>query len=564
MPRQFSNLHKPCRLLVAAAVVACLWWAVVFAREVPITILHTCDLHGNVLPTEDYQGRTNLGGIARCATVIRQVRQQEKNVLLVDAGDTIQGAAIGYLTEGQVMVKALNHLRYDAWVLGNHEFDWGLQKLAACVERAEMPILNANVRQSSAGVSPAGQRPENGRDVRTTMPQQAAAARILSRIKPWIIRDIDGVKVAIIGLNTPGIPNWSRPRLIDGLKFADSVETLQKIVPEIKEAGAQVIVLVAHQGYRDGPDDHANQINTIARNVPELDVIIGAHTHRHFPEFKVGKALYTQANYFGIHVGRVDLVFDTEAGRLTKRQSNTMLMDESVPLDGEMLKLLAEEIDRAGKILGTVLGEATADFTLEGAPRKETPIHNLIFEAIAEALEQRGAKVDAIVHGILDRRATIQKGPVTIGDVWRVVPYENTIGVAQLTPAELTEILEENAARYESEWAFRGIWGLKWTLDPKAARGQRTIALQRADGAALEQGKRLAVAFNSYELASGGLRWTKLREIADRADSKLVEYDFQTRQAVIDYIRKRGQISPVVKGWWNTQAGAAKQPAEAP
>src|SRR5947208_14995708 len=91
------------------------------AREVSITILHTCDLHGNVLPTENYEGQTNLGGIARCATVIRQVREQERNVLLVDAGDTIQGAAISYLNEGRVMVIALNHLRYDAWIWGNHE-----------------------------------------------------------------------------------------------------------------------------------------------------------------------------------------------------------------------------------------------------------------------------------------------------------------------------------------------------------------------------------------------------------------------------------------------------------
>ena len=187
---------------------------VLLAREVPITILHTCDLHGNVLPTENYDGQTNLGGIARCATMIRQVRAAEKNVLLVDAGDTIQGAAVSYLTDGQVMVKALNELRYDAWVWGNHEFDWGLEKLAACAERAQMPILNANLQAASANSALAG-----------------AAARILARRQAYVLREVDGVKVAVIGLNTPGIPNWSRPRLIEGLKFVDSVETLRKSFP---------------------------------------------------------------------------------------------------------------------------------------------------------------------------------------------------------------------------------------------------------------------------------------------------------------------------------------------
>lgn len=509
-----------------------------FAREVPITILHSCDLHGNVLPTEDYEGRTNVGGIARCAIVIKQVRAEIPGALLVDAGDTIQGAAISYLSDGQVMVKALNHLHYDAWVWGNHEFDWGLEKLVACAEAAGMPILNANVRASLTNLSPT-----------------SAAGRILSRLQPYIFREVDGVKIAIIGLNTPGVPNWSRPRLINGLQFVDSVETLRAIIPAVRDAGAQVLVLVCHQGYRESGDDHANQINAIARNFPELDVIIGGHTHRDFPEFKVSNVLYCQADYFGIHLGRVDLVFDTQKGRVTQRRSNTMLMDGKIAVDETMLKLLGGEIDRAQKVLGTVVGEATDEFSLRGAPRRETLVHNLLFEAIADALRERGVAVDAIMHGILDRRATLRRGAVTIGDVWKMVPYENTIGVAQLTPVELREIVEEDAAAYDSN-AFRGIWGLRWTLNPSAPKGKRTVALLHADGTALKENVRLSVAFNSYDLASGGLRWKNLREIVERPESKLVEYDFQTRQAVIDYVRKRGKISPVVSGWWKTDRRA--------
>ena len=519
------------------------------AREVPITILHTCDLHGNVLPTENYEGQTNLGGIARCATVIRQVHAQEKNVLLVDAGDTIQGAAISFLSDGQVMVKCLNHLRYDAWIWGNHEFDWGLEKLAACAEKAQMPILNANVQADVLG-----RVPSRGDDVTNN-----SAQRILARLKPYRLVQMDGVKVGIIGLNTPGIPSWSRPRLIAGLRFEDSVETLKQIVPKLRGAGVQVLVLVCHQGYRDAGDDHANQVNAIGRNFPELDVIIGGHTHKNFPEFKVSNVLYCQADYYGIHLGRVDLVFDTEKGRVVKRQSNTLLMDERVPLDGEMLKLAGAEIDRAEKALKTVIGEATDEFGTRAAPRKETPIHGLIFEGIADALRERKVKVDAIVHGIFERRATLKKGPVTIGDIWRIVPYENIIGVAQLTPAELREVLEENVDAYNGP-SFRGIWGLKWTFDPEAKAGKRTLTLIRADGSPLDSKRRLAVAFNSYDLASGGLRWQRLRELVDRPEAKLVEYDFQTREAVIDYVRKHGTIAPTVGSWWKAENAPKKQP----
>ena len=517
-----------------------------FAREVSITILHTCDLHGNVLPTENYEGQTNLGGIARCATMIQQIREQEKNVLLVDAGDTIQGATIGYLTGGQVMVRALNHLHYDAWVWGNHEFDWGLDKLAACAQQARMPILNANMHAAA-----------------TSLGATNAATRLLSVIRPYVLVPVDGVKVGIVGLNTPGIPNWSRPHLIEGLKFSDSVAELKLIVPALRRAGAQVLVLVCHQGYREGGDDHANQVNAIARNFPEFDVIIGGHTHRNFPEFKIGNVLYCQADYFGIHLGRVDLVFDTESNRVTRRSSKTILMDDQVPLDSGMLNLLGAEIDQSEKVLATVIGEATGDFGLQGAPKRETPIHDLVFEAIAETLRSRGIKVDAIVHGILDRQATLSKGPITVGDVWKIIPYENTIGVAQLSPQQLREILDEDAAAFEKR-EFRGVWGLKWVLDPDAGEGKRVVSLRRADGALLKEDERLAVAFNSYDLASGGSRWNKLRGIVDMPDSRLAEYDVQTRQAVIDFIRKQGTIAPSIGHWWQVVHHKPEAYAEPP
>lgn len=522
-----------CKRLHLLAVSLVLLTTRLFARDVPITILHTCDLHGNVLPAESYEGATNLGGMARCAAAIRQVRAQVKNVLLLDAGDTIQGAAISFLSDGQVMVRCLNQLHFDAWIWGNHEFDWGLDKLAACADRAEMPILNANVRAVERGGS-------------------SISKRIASRLKPYVVREIDGVKVAVIGLNTSGIPSWSRPRLIDGLKFVDSVDTLQGIIPEVRAAGAQVLVLVCHQGYREAGDDHANQINAIARNFPELDVIIGGHTHRNFPEFKINNVLYCQANYYGIHLGRVDLLFNTNKGRVVKRQSNTLLMDERVPLDEEIQKLTGEEIDRAEKVLSTVIGEAADEFGTRAAPRKETPIHNLVLRAIAEALRARGVEVDAIVHGIFERQATLKKGAVTIGDVWKIVPYENTIGIAQLTPQQLREVLDENVGAYPRH-VFRGIWGLKWTFDPDAAKGERTLSLLRADGSPLDDRRELAVAFNSYDLAGGGIRWKRLRELVDRPEAKLIEYDFRTREAVIDYIRKRGTISPTVDNWWREQ-----------
>ena len=498
-----------------------------WAREIPITILHTCDLHGNILPTANYDGQTNLGGLARCATVIKQIRAERLNhTLLVDAGDTIQGTAVSYLSEGRVMVRLLNLLRYDAWILGNHEFDWGVDQLTACAELAGMPILTANIQPAGAG-----------------------AARLLARVKPYRIIELAGVRVGIIGLTTPGIPTWSRPPLIAGLKFVDSIETLKTVVPEIRHAGAQVLILVVHQGYRDGGDDHANQIKAIASHFPELDVIIGAHTHRNFPELKVSGVLYTQAEYYGTHLGRVDLVYDTTVGRVTHRESRTLLLDAHVALDPAVLKECGPELAQAGQAMTAVLGEATGELDARSGPKHETAIHNLIFDAIAAAvLQSRKIKVDAIIHGVLDKRVTLPAGPITVGDVWRTVPYENKVGICRLTVAELREILDENAGAYNTA-AFRGIWGLHWEFDPKLA-ADPTIKLTRPDGTPLANEEQLTVAFHSYDLAGGGLRWPKLREIALRPTSQLVETEIQTRQAVVDYVRQQQKITPVTHGWW--------------
>ncbi|MEI8063449.1 MAG: bifunctional UDP-sugar hydrolase/5'-nucleotidase [Verrucomicrobiota bacterium] len=509
-----------------ALVVWMLLCVVAAAREVPITILHTCDLHGNILPTDNYDGQTNLGGFARCATVIRQVRTEQPNTLVVDAGDTLQGAAVSYLSDGRVMVQLLNLLQYDAWVWGNHEFDWGLDKLTANAELANVPILNANV-----------QRDGN------------AAARLFACVKPYRILTVDGVKVGFIGLNTPGIPSWSRPQLIAGLKFVDSIATLKSVMPEIRRAGAQVLVLVVHQGYRESGDDHASQVSAIAGAFPELDVIVGAHTHRNLPEFKINGVLNTQADYYGIHLGRVDLVYDTTAGKVTRRESRTVSMDDHVPLDPVVLAECRAELDNADRTLRTVIGEATGEFDVRNAPKHETPMHNLIFESIVAGLGARGIKVDAVVHGVLERRGVLKTGPVTIGDVWRAVPYENKLGVCQLTAVELREILDEDAGAYNGP-TFRGVWGLHWEFDPKLPAGQRVRKLTRADGAAIGDSERLAVAFNSYDLAGGGMRWPKLREVVTEIGDRLVETDVQTRQSVLDYIRQQGKISPTTRGWW--------------
>src|SRR6266403_5820348 len=114
-------------------------------ETVTISILHTTDLHGHILPTVDYNGNADLGGLARCVTQIRRWRRQNRNSILLDVGDVYQGTDVSLRTNGALMIDLFNHLKFDAWIVGNHEFDWGAETFANAVAKSEMPVLAANM-----------------------------------------------------------------------------------------------------------------------------------------------------------------------------------------------------------------------------------------------------------------------------------------------------------------------------------------------------------------------------------------------------------------------------------
>ncbi|MBI5688364.1 MAG: bifunctional metallophosphatase/5'-nucleotidase [Verrucomicrobia bacterium] len=503
-------------------------------REVPITILHTTDLHGHIQPADLFypkeEAGKDLGGLARCATAIQRIRAETPNCLLVDNGDTLQGTAASFMSGGLMMIRAMNQLRYDAWVLGNHDFDWGAGKLARCVEASQAPVLAANLRCDPT-----------------------APKTIADKVRPFVVKEVDGVRVALLGLTTPGVPNWSRPRLIRGMKFEPSVEALQRVLPELKHQKPDIIVLAAHQGHRNSPDDHANEIFSITSWFPELAAIIGGHTHRVMPELMLRDVLYSQAGHWGSSLGRLDFVYDTDQRKLVSRKSKLVRTDASVSQDAEILALAKQDLAVAGRELARVIGAATEDFPIADAPSRETPVHNLLCEAILDRCQRAGHPADIVIHGVLNEHAGLKKGPITVGDCWSLVPFENFIGVFEATSAQLREILEENAAQYSRDH-FTGVYGMKLALRVTVSRGQRVVSVADRDGQPFSPDQRLRVAVNSFDLASAGTRKARLRTIADAPEAKLVEIDYPVRQALIDFITAKKEISPRLHGWWRTGA----------
>src|SRR5437016_9442560 len=144
---------------------------------VTISILHTTDLHGHILPTVDYEGNPDLGGLARCVTQIRRWRHENRNTILIDIGDVYQGTDLGWRSKGELMIDLFNYLRYDAWIVGNHEFDWGMDPFLHALRRSTMPVLAANMLSEG---KPAGDvfDPKNP----------------FAKLRPYILREIAGIK----------------------------------------------------------------------------------------------------------------------------------------------------------------------------------------------------------------------------------------------------------------------------------------------------------------------------------------------------------------------------------
>lgn len=478
-------------------------------RTRTVSIFHTTDLHGHIVPTRTYTGVENVGGFARCATCIRQWRRESPHSLLVDVGDVYQGTAESLVNQGNLMIGLFNRIGYDAWTLGNHDFDWGPEALEKNLSLSKPPVLTGNIRV--AGRSP------------------GSLDGAWKNVLPWMIKEVGGFKIALIGLVTPGLPYWLAQETLGGVTVEPPLESLLKSIAAAKSAKADAIVVMGHMGWRR-EDDFANPVREILRLAPGVDVFLAGHTHQDQPSWKSSRVLCTQASYFGIHCGRVDLTFDLETRRLTGTRAVTKLMDAGIELDPAVMELAAPELEKSADQLARKV--ATAHSPVKGTG-SNSHLVRLFCEIFADALKRNQTPVDGVFHGTFGT-GDLPAGDITVADCWKMLPYENLLLTAEVSAEDLIEIVKEERRLRNSD---RLLWPFEIKLDRSG-----NVSLFEHRGKPVAAGSRFTIAFNTYDAQSGGQTLMRLREITRKPSAKRSVTRIDTRSALIDGLLERGQI----------------------
>ncbi|MCU0436906.1 MAG: metallophosphatase [Raineya sp.] len=278
-------------------------------EPVKLTILHTNDMHSRVEPfPNDGRKWGGLGGMARRASLIKQIRQQEPNVLLLDAGDIIQGTPYFNFFGGEVELKLMSQMGYDAATLGNHDFDNGLEGLEKMLPFAKFPYLIANYDFSQE-------------------------SKLKSSFQPYKIFEKQGVKIGVFGLGIE-LRGLVLEKHFGSIKYMDPVGVAKEMVQTLKAQKCNLIVCISHLGYKY--EDDPNRISDIhlAQKVEGIDIILGGHTHTFLdkPDEIISKSghktIINQVGWAGIRLGRVDFVFEKGKVKTTPQTTSSLVIGE--------------------------------------------------------------------------------------------------------------------------------------------------------------------------------------------------------------------------------------------
>jgi len=389
----------------------------------------------------------------------------------------------------------MNYMHYDAMVLGNHEFDWGQDVLHTIISSASFPVVSANIFKRGGGC--------------------------IRGVKPYVILKRKGVRIAVIGITTPETRYSTKAENVAGLTFDSPEKVLPAIIKRVKAQGVSLVIVLSHEGL------DADRL--LARKVGGIDVIVGGHSHTAIkdPVIESGTVI-VQAGSNGIYLGVLHISFDNDRKRILSFTRKDELRLVSPAPGAEMdpnVALIVDKYDsRVRAEFSAVIGTATADLIRDRS--MESNLGDLITDAMREA---SGAQIAFQNGGAI--RADIPKGPITLENVYTVLPFDDDLVTMDLTGEQIRELLEKSVL---SENLLQ-VSGMRIVYDLSKPSGVKVVAAEVA-GKLMDAQKTYKVATNDFLVTAGGA-FSVFKQGSD------VTFGSPVRDAVVDHIRKKSQIN---------------------
>ncbi|MCC3761834.1 5'-nucleotidase C-terminal domain-containing protein [Glycomyces sp. TRM65418] len=556
-------------------------------KRYSFTVMGTTDLHGNVFNWDYFADREysdaagNTRGIARIATLVRQVREAEgrENTILIDSGDTIQGTPLAYYyarvdpiaaPAGPVhpMARSMNEIGYDAAALGNHEFNYGLDTLRRFESQLDFPLLAANAI-----------------DVETQQP--AFPPYHMVRLRTDCGED---VKVAVLGLCTPGVAVWDKA-YVDGVLEFPSLETeAAHWVPKLKKMGADVVVISAHSGTSGASayDTAAglgveNASALVARQVSGIDAILVGHAHAEIEEMRVAdpdghEVVLSNPLCYGQRLTLFDFELVLERGEWKVESVKASLLDSNeVEEDERIAQILTDEHDEVVAYVNQVVGRAVIDLDTAEARYKDEPIIDLITKVQEDTVKAALAGTEHADLPVVaqaspfSRTSLIPAGDVRIKDLSSLYIYDNTLAAKLMTGAQIRDYLEYSAEYFvrtaaeatadpaaitnagdRPDYNYDYVSGFTYEIDIAEPAGSRIANLKHA-GAEVDDAQRFVLAVNNYRANGGG----NFPHVA--AAEELWSESIEIRTRIIEWVTAKGALDPAEFAsvdWILTREGA--------
>ena len=473
---------------------------------VHLTFLSTTDEHGHLLPQQGVflnRQSKKVGGFAYLAGAVDEIRKENPNTILTSSGDFFQESPISELFNGSPMIETMNEIKYDAMELGNHDFDFGTTQLLNLLGMAHFPILGANISK---------------RKNRSTN-----SSKITDIVKPYIIKNIGGIKVGIVGVDTPDVPELipSRKYVAD-YNFLSPKETLQNVIPEIKEKGADIVMLLSHQGVKEN-------LKSI-KGIEGIDLIWSGHSHEFLEKpIKTGDTIIGQAGCYGQALARIDLYYDKDQKKIVQSEYKLIPIDvKRIKANQKITELIEVYNAQTKKILSQILG--FADIDLKHSTVKAGNLDNYIIDHLKTAVNADLALMNAKAV-----RQSLLSGNITVGDLYQIFPFHTNVISMDLTGAQIKKLLEHSAEMNDDRSLYVSS-GMKVIYDTRKPTDSRVVSIT-LNGKPLDYNKTYHIACDAY-LSGGGLGYNEF------LNGKNVKEGMKVRDMLSEAIKIEKHINP--------------------